>query len=391
MPSPSSAPAAAGAPEERTRRAGLLLGRPFGVPLMLSTSWLLFAAVITAVFGPRLSERIPGAGAYGVAFGYAVLLLLSVLAHEAAHAATARAVGMRVTGITLDVWGGHTTFADEAPSPGRSFLVAVTGPLANGLVALAAWGVLLAAELPPIAGLLVQALLVSNVLVAVFNLLPGLPLDGGHLLEALVWRLSGERTTGTAAAGWGGRVVAVLVLVAALGWPLLSGAEPSLLAVVWAALVSALLWQGAGQALRHARVRRRLPTLTAGALQRPAIAVPAGATVADVVARARARVDAGVDGQRLEVVLVTDDGVPVAVVDTAALQRVPEARRGGLTAGATARALGPRPVLRADLAGMALLDAVTHHGLGEHVVVDAGGTVVGLLRGGDVVRAVTGR
>ena len=390
QPRPSAA-AGAGAPEGPARRSGIPLGRPFGVPLVLSGSWFVFAAVITVVFAPRISAAVPGAGAYAVAFGYAVLLLLSVLAHEAAHAVVARASGMRVTRIVLDVWGGHTAFADEAPGPGRSALVAVAGPLANGLVALAAWALLEPAAAAPLAELLVRALLVSNVLVACFNLLPGHPLDGGHLLEALVWRLSGRRATGTAAAGWGGRAVAVLVLAAAVGLPLLQGGRPSLLTVVWSGFVSALLWQGAGQALQAARVHRRLPAVTAAALQRPAIAVPATATVAEVVDRARARIDAGAEPGRLEVVLVTDDGVPVAVVDTAALGRVPEARRGGLTAGATARALGPRPVLRQELSGRELLEAVTRHGLGEHVVVDAAGAVVGLLRGTDVLRAVTDR
>ncbi|WP_345711452.1 M50 family metallopeptidase, partial [Kineococcus glutinatus] len=266
------APVPAPAAERAGPRGGLPLGRPFGVPLVLSGSWFLFAAVITWAFASRVP--LEGPAAYAVAFSYAVLLLLSVLAHEIGHALTARACRMRVTGIVLDVWGGHTSFAEEAPGPGRSFLVGVAGPAANGLVALLAAA--LVPVLPPdsVGHLLARALVVSNVLVAAFNLLPGLPLDGGHLLEALVWRLTGSRTSGTVAAAWGGRAVAVGVLLAAVALPLWWGGRPSLITVAWSGLVSALLWQGAGQGLQQARLRRRLPGLTAAALLRPAIAVP---------------------------------------------------------------------------------------------------------------------
>ncbi|GAB7189542.1 hypothetical protein NUM3379_02480 [Kineococcus sp. NUM-3379] len=384
MPPRSPEAAGAGAEGGPAPHGGLLLGRVRGVPVQLSGSWFLFALVITVAFAPRVGSLVSPAATYAVAFGYAVLLLLSVLAHEVGHAVVARAAGMRVTGITLNVWGGHTSFADETPGPGRSFLVAVAGPVANALLAVAAWALLGTLEPFTVTALLVRALLVANVLVAAFNLLPGLPLDGGHLLEALVWRVSGDRLTGTTVAAWGGRVVAAGILVAAVALPLAAGGRPELFSVVWAGIFSALLWHWAGEALRSARARRR-PPVSAGQLLRPAIAVPVGATVADVVDRAPAA------GRPPEIVLVTDDGVPVAVVDGAALQRVPVERRRGLRVGATARALGPRPVLRAETSGQALLEAVTHFGLGEHVVVDASGAVIGLLRGEDVLTALGAR
>nr|WP_240894890.1 site-2 protease family protein [Kineococcus siccus] len=304
---------------------------------------------------------------------------------------------MRVTGIVLNVWGGHTSFREEAAGPGRSFYVAIVGPVANAVVAALAWqaGRLLA-EQPGgagVGGLLLGALALSNALIAVFNVLPGLPLDGGHALEAVVWKVRGDRLAGTVAAGWVGRVLAVAVLLAAVVVPRLLGGETSLTNVVWGGLVGALLWQGASQALRYATQRRRVPALSMRGLLRPAIAVPARATVDEVVRSARAAIDAGAarDSARdLEVVLVTDDGVPVAVVDTTALRQVPEDRRSSLQAGATARALPPRAWLPDDLAGEDLLSAVSARP-GEHVVVDRTGRVVGLLHTGDVVAAVTSR
>lgn len=376
-------------------RGGIKLGRPFGVPLVLAPSWFLFAALIVWFFAPQVQVRVPGAASYLVASAYAVLLLVSVLLHEVAHALAAKSAGLRVTGIVLNVWGGHTSFHDTGVGPGRSLVIAVVGPVTNGVIALLAWqgGRVLAQQPgdPGVVGLLLGALTLTNLLLAVFNLLPGLPLDGGHALEAVVWKLRGDRLTGTVVAGWVGRGLAVAVLVLAVALPRLMGWRTSLTEVVWAGLVSALLWQGASSGLQYARQRRRVPSLSARTLQRPAIGVSARATVEEVVRSARAAIDAGATrggGRDLEVVLVTDDGVPVAVVDTAALSAVPLERRTSLGAGATARALPPRAWLPADLAGEELLEAVTARP-GEHVVVDGAGRIQGLLTTGDVVAAVT--
>jgi Zn-dependent protease len=375
-------------------RGGIPLGRPFGVPLLLAPSWFLFAALIVWIFAPVVQRQVPGPSSYLVAFGYAVLLLVSVLLHEVAHALAARWSGMRVTGIVLNVWGGFTSHEGRT-GPGRSLVIAVVGPVVNAVIALVAWRVGAVVRDSPDGGgvlaLLLGALTLSNVLLAVFNLLPGLPLDGGHALEAVVWKVRGDRLAGTVVAGWTGRVLAVVVFVAALAGPRLLGFATSLTDVVWAGLVGALLWQGASTALAYAGQQRRVPGLSAQLLQRPAIGVNARATVEEVVRSARAAVDAGAtagSGRDLEVVLVTDDGVPVAVVDTTALRRVPTERRTSLGAGATARALPPRSWLPLDLAGEDLLAAVQARP-GEHVVLDAEGRVRGLLHTGDVIAAVT--
>lgn len=377
-------------------RGGISLGRPFGVPLLLAPSWFLFAALIVVVFSPVVQLRVPGPASYVVAFGYAVLLLVSVLLHEVAHAVAAKATGQRVTGIVLNVWGGFTSHEGRT-TPGSSALIAVVGPVVNGVIAVVAWRLRDGLADQPGGGgvveLLLGALMLSNALLAVFNLLPGLPLDGGHALEAAVWKLRGNRATGTVAAGWVGRVLAVLVFLGGLLVPRLLGWGSSITDVVWAALVGALLWQGASEALKFASLQRRVPALSVRALQRPAIAVNARATVEEVVRTARAAIDAGAtvgSARDLEVVLVTDDGVPVAVVDTAALRQVPEERRTSLGAGATARALPPRSWLPEDLTGEQLLEAVQVRP-GEHVVVDTAGRVRGLLHTGDVIAAVTAR
>lgn len=389
---PAGAPTPPRAPRGARDPEGWRIGRVAGVPVVLARSWVVIAVVVTVLFQPSVAATAPALGTAGtllVALTYAVVLAASVLVHETAHALTARAVGLPPTRIVLTLWGGHTSFENEAATPAHSFWVSVVGPVSNAVLAgvgafLLAVGV---GDGKPLVDLLVGALTLANLFVAVFNVLPGLPLDGGRLLEAAVWALTGDRLRGTVVAAWAGRVLAVLVVVGLLGPSLARGSAPSLLFVAWAALVGGTLWTGASAVLRDARLRGRVLTLRAGALARPAVGVPQGVTVADV---ARAATAAGAE----EVVLLAPGGQPVAVVDREAVGAVPGERWGVVPAAAVARGLTGPPVpegaggehlLRLLAAAGERPDTVT--GAEVVAVVDPGGRVVGLLRGTDVVRA----
>ena len=369
---------------------GWRLGTVAGVPVVLARSWVVIAVVVTLLFAPTVARTAPelgGAGSVVVALAYALVLALSVLVHEVAHALTARAVGLPPTRIVLTLWGGHTTFATEAATPARSFVVAAVGPASNAL--LAGLGSLLVLLTAPggLPWLLLSALTLANLFVAVFNVLPGLPLDGGRMLEAGVWAVTGDRLRATVVAAWAGRLLAVVAVVVLLGLPLLRGDVPSLLFVAWAALVAGTLWTGASAVLVDARMRGRVASLRADALAVRAVGVPARAAVAEVASTA----DAAGAG---EVVLVADDGRPVALVDRDAVGRVPRARWGAVPASSVARPLTGPPLPR-DAAGQRLVQLLAAAGghpeavTGGEVaaVVDAAGRVVGVLRGADVVAA----
>ncbi|WP_018156124.1 site-2 protease family protein [Demetria terragena] len=231
-----------------------------GVPVIISRSWLMVAVVIVLLFGPRLEAQLPTLGvlAYLVAGLYAVLLLLSVLVHEAAHALVGQRVGYRVQRIVANLWGGHTAYDHgNEQSPGASALVAVVGPLANGAMAGLGW-VLLPAAPNQVIELLLIAFTWSNAFVGIFNLLPGLPLDGGFLVEAVVWRLTGSRSRGTIVAGWAGRAAAVILV----GWfavlPLLQGTRPPLVTVVGVLFIAMFMWLGATSSIRSAQGAARI-------------------------------------------------------------------------------------------------------------------------------------
>src|SRR5450631_2182394 len=255
-----------------------------GVPVYIGRSWPVIALIIVATFGPGVASNRPdlGVGAYAVAVVFAVLLLISVLAHEASHAVVATRLGYRVNRVVADLWGGHTAYETSAARPGASALVATAGPAANALLAAAGWLVLLSEPLG-ITGWLINAIFLTNAFVAGFNLLPGLPLDGGFLVDSLVWRVTGSRESGLIAAGWCGRAVTVLVVLWLVGLPLLHGQSPDLFSLGWAFFIGAFLWVGATNAIRAGQGSRLLAGTRIDSVWRRAVSLPAGASAAQAL------------------------------------------------------------------------------------------------------------
>ncbi len=372
---------------ETRERAGIRLGSVGGTPVVLQRTWFVIAGVLTFVLGPQVRSFVPGIGtgaAYVVALAFSALLLGSVFLHELAHALTAQAVGTPPTEIVLDLWGGHTGFSQEVPSPGRSILVAVVGPVTNGVIAVLALLAYRSTTEGSIAYVLTLLLWTSNGFVAVLNALPGLPLDGGRVLEGIVWAVTRSRTAGTLVAGWTGRVVALVVVYWLLVRPFLAGQPPGLVSVVWVLVVAGMLWQSAGQAIRYAGWRRVAAFVSAGRLMTPAVTVASSASVAD--ARAVA-VSAG--GGPTVVVVLDIYGRPAGLVDEAAFSSVPAERADLVPVSAVARTL-PQVLVDPELAGEDLVARLQAAPAGEYPVVD-GDRVVGVLSWATVAAAVAGR
>jgi Zn-dependent protease len=255
-------------PAARPRPPGTFkIGTVAGSDVLVSSSWFLVAGLIAVIVAPRIEASEPGLGAlkYVAGFAFAVILYLSVLLHEASHAVVAQRLGFPVGSITLHFLGGMTSIEGEARRPRQEFLIAVVGPLTSLAVGVAALGLRLVTP----DGLLlvaVEGLAGANLLVGLLNLVPGLPLDGGRVLKAAVWGLTGSVHRGTIVAGWAGRVTAA----AAMAWPLaqesLTGVESSVVDFVLAFIVAGFLWSGATAAITSARLRARIPHLVAGEL-----------------------------------------------------------------------------------------------------------------------------
>lgn len=273
-------------PDGRARSFGWRLGVVAGIPVYLGRSWPVIALIVVVGFGPQVRSSTGATGGtfgYAVALAYAGLLLVSVLAHEAAHAVVARRVGYRVDRIVADLWGGHTVYDSSSARPGGSAAIAVAGPLANLLLAAVGFGLQLLVD-GGVVGLLLGALTLTNLFVGVFNLLPGLPLDGGFLVDALVWKVTGDRNRGLIVAGRLGRILTVALVLWFVGRPLLLGQQPSLFTIVWIGLIGAFLWVGATSAIRSGTSRRLIESVPLTRVLRPAVVVPATASIADALA-----------------------------------------------------------------------------------------------------------
>jgi Zn-dependent protease len=357
------------------------VGSIAGSDVLVSGSWFLVAGLIALITAPAIEEAEPGLGGlkYVGGLALAVLLYLSVLAHEASHAYMARHYDLPVSHITLQFFGGMTSIEGEPDSPRQEFWVSVVGPLSSLGVALVAFAAHLTVP-DGLVGLAFSGLAWTNLFVGVVNLVPGLPLDGGRILKAVVWGASGDTHRGTLVAGWCGRVVALV----ALGYPFLAaglfGGQPNVVDFVFAGVISIFLWSGASSAVESARVRSRLPYLVARDLARRTLTVPSDLPLAEAVRRAQ-EVQAG------SIVTVTSAGTPVGVVNEAALLSVPADRRAWVPVSSVARTLEEGLQLPAGIGGEELIRAISARPAGEYLLLDSDGSIFGVLSTADVDRA----
>jgi Zn-dependent protease len=372
------------------RLVGIPLGRVAGFPLSLTASWVVLAILITLVWGTMIAVRHPDLSeplAYLVGFAMVAGLLVSVLLHELGHALTARRFGMGVRGITLQMLGGYTELEGDAPSPRVEALVALVGPAVSLAIGLLAG--LVALSLPA-GGLAVEVigwLAVGNLVVAAYNVLPGLPLDGGRALRAAVWAVSRDPHLADRVAGWGGRLVAVVTVLIGVAFYL--GPSRSWTALAVAAVVAYTLWSGATQAIRFGQLGVRLPMVNAGRLARPLFPVPTGMPLAEAQRRyGQAQAPTGRPAPAL--VVVNSAGHLLGLVNEAALAAVPVERRPWVSVDTVATSLHRERILPGELSGIDLIQAVRSHPSSEYVVTQ-GEDVIGVLRVADVMRVLESR
>lgn len=318
-----------------TSRKGLQLASVAGVPIYISWSWWFFAALIIVLFRPTFAQALPDASTgwtWAVSAFFVLIMFGTVLIHEIAHALAAVSFRWKVNDVTLNFWGGATVYehssTGKAQTPLRSLTVALVGPISNLLIAGIAW-LLLQMLLEPTGTtqVLLTVTVWTNLLIGVFNLLPGHPLDGGRIVESATWAATGSRARGMRAAGWSGRIIVLLLFLVGFFVPLLQTGEVSIFAVLIIVMIGFMLWQAASGAIKAANMQLVAERMRIIDLMTPVHTIMADASISELVPLLS---DAGPgdEYQQLPIAVLehaetSEDEILVGLVDHSALSTVP--------------------------------------------------------------------
>jgi Zn-dependent protease/CBS domain-containing protein len=364
---------------------GIPLGRIAGI--RVAASWTLLIVVALLVLGLAggvFPREYPGlaAGWYLAAAAVgAALFLVSLLAHELAHALVARRAGVAVESITFWLFGGVARLSGDAANPVAALWIALVGPLTSlalaGVFAAAASGLRGAGAPRAVAGV-PGWLAWTNLGLALFNLLPGAPLDGGRVLRALLWIRSGDRDRSARIAARAGRVLGIALVGLGI-FQIFSGLGASGL---WIAFIGWFLGGAARAEEELATARGTLAGIRVRDAMTPSpVAVPASATVAQVLAEMTTRL-------RFTSLPVLDDrGALVGLVTLRRLREAPPERRAATRVGEVAC---PREDLVTASPDEPLADLLGRVSAGEdrRALVLEGGQLVGIVSPADITRAL---
>lgn len=237
-------------------QSGRRIGSLLGIPLFLDPSWFFILAFVTIINAGDIDPSLRSLAAWITGLVMALLLFSSVILHELGHSLAARSQGIKVNSITLFLFGGVASIERESKTPGEAFQVAIAGPLVSlilfGLFHLLTMAFPTAGTVNSVASNLASI----NLILALFNLIPGLPLDGGQVLKAAVWKLTGNRFQGVRWAAKTGKTLGIFAIVMGLGLAL----STRQLSLIWIAMIG-------GFVLRNASTYDKLTTLQETLLQ----------------------------------------------------------------------------------------------------------------------------
>lgn len=347
----------------------------FGFKIRLDVSWFVVAVLITwslaaGVF-PQLSPGLSTTAYWIMGAAGALLLFASVVAHELSHALVARRFGIEMKGITLFIFGGVAEMSDEPPSPKAEFWVAIAGPIASVGVAAAFYAFVTAATLPAAVRAVVGYLAGINLILAVFNLIPAFPLDGGRILRSALWHWKGSlrwatRITSAIGAGFGYLLIGLGVLQLVVGGP---GAFVS---AMWMALIGLFLRSAAQMSYQQLLLRRVLEGEPVGRfMHRDPVCVPRHLSVEELVSDYVYR-------HHYKLYPVVDDGRLVGCVTTRRVKELPREEWGRTSVGVLADECTAENSIAPDADAMDALSRMSRGRASRLMVVDAG-RLVGII------------
>lgn len=363
-------------------RHGIPIGRLFGIAIDLDYSWFLILGLLTwmlaASYFPAEYHDWSTAEYWAIGFVTSIMLFVSVLIHELAHSVVAQHYGIPVPRITLFLFGGVSQIAAEPPTSGDEFWIAAVGPLTSFALAALFWEIEPFCPNQPLLALVTYLALI-NLVLALFNLIPGFPLDGGRVFRAIVWRVTKNYHRATNAAGIAGRFFGFLLIFFGV-WEALTG---SIFGGVWLAIIGWFLESAAGSQLQQEALRTMLNGHhVADAMRRNFVQVPGEVSLQDLVDRGL-----GPSGSRFAI--VTIGGAAAGLVTMNAIRQIPHEAWPTTT---TAQIMIPFQRLtttQPDAVLWTALEKMGRDGVNQIPVLEGSG-VVGVLSREDILHYLTG-
>ncbi len=293
------------------------VGNLFGIPFYVNPSWFLVLGLVTFSYGEQLSffPQLNGLLPWLLGFVAALLLFASVLAHELGHSFVAISQGIDVKSITLFLFGGLASLEKDSDTPLEAFLVAIAGPgvslFLSAIFFLTAFNFNFSAPIEAI----IELLALINLVLGLFNLIPGLPLDGGNILKSLVWKITGNPNKGIIFASRVGQV---------FGWLAVAIGGLSILGIsqfgnFWTLLIGFFLLQNAGNSAQSAQVQETLNGYTA----KDAVIPDSPIVSADLTIREFVNDYVIGKNQWRKFLVVNEEGILSGVLQVEALKKIP--------------------------------------------------------------------
>ncbi|BAY40840.1 peptidase M50 [Nostoc sp. NIES-2111] len=354
------------------------IGSLFGIPLFLDPLWFVILGLATLNFGVAYQEW-GSVTAWSAGLIMALLLFGSVLLHELGHSLAARSQGIKVNSITLFLFGGIAAIEEESKTPGKAFQVAIAGPLVSiGLFLLLRIASSVIPDTSPVS-MMVDDLARINLVVALFNLIPGLPLDGGQVLKAALWKITGDRFQAVHWAAKAGQILGYSAI--ALGFAV-DFFTRELVTGLWIALLG---WF----AVRNANTYDRVTTLQETLLKVTAAdAMTRDFRVIDADQTLRSFADTYLLAATPEIYFAASDGRYRGMVAIEDLRLVERSVWETQTLHSIAHPLTEIPSVTESTAIAEVIKKLENEQLPRITVLTPAGAVAGIIDRGDIVKAL---